>query len=56
MTPAQWAMLAIAIVAGAIIVGALCYAFCRSSGEADDRADATLERMRGGEGGGRLGS
>ena len=49
MTPAQWTMLAIAFVAGAIIAGALVYALCRAAGEADDdMADYADEMKRRG--------
>ena len=54
MSDWNWTLFAIGLVIGFVVGLVILYALCRSAGEADDRADETLERMRGGDGDGML--
>ena len=47
MTPQAWTILALAAVPAVLLCIAWLWAAMIAAGEADDRADATLERMRG---------
>ena len=42
----NWALFAIGFVAAVLFWLALCYAFCRAAGEADDDADRYEDEMR----------